>query len=213
MPRAQSMRPMISREFVERERRRRFVAAAADLTHEFGAGGVTVSLLVKRAGTARNTFYDLFTSQEDCLRFGIGEAHRRLLAPVREAEGGREWGVEVRDAVAGFYGAIAEEPNLASLLLIHSYAVDPYGEHGLNDAVGDLSELIARGRRDGSGGDAAPAIPLADEYYACGALSVASQALLRGEADQLPERAADVTPMIASAYLSATEVDRIMPLR
>jgi AcrR family transcriptional regulator len=209
--RAPSMRPMISREFVERERRRRFVVAAADLTHERGVGGVTVSLLVKRAGTARNTFYDLFTSQEDCLRYGIGEAHRRLLAPVREAEGGSEWVLEVRDAIAGFYGQVAAEPNLASLLLIHSFAVDPAGEHGMEDALGDLRELFARGRDGAPKGS--PPSPLSEETFAHTTLSVASQALLRGEADELPRRADEVTPLIASAYISVTEVERILPLR
>jgi AcrR family transcriptional regulator len=209
--RAPSMRPMISREFIERERRRRFVVAAAHRTQERGGGGVTVSLLVKRAGTARNTFYDLFSSQEDCLRYGATEAHRRLLAPVRDVEDGTEWVLGVRDAIAGFYGAVAEEPNLAALLLIHSYAVDPAGEHGLRDALEDLRVLFAKGR-DAAAEDSGPN-SLCDETFAHTTLSVASQALLRGEAEELPGRADEVVPLIASAYINVTEVERILPLR
>ncbi len=204
---------MVSREFVESERRRRFAVAAADLAHERGFDGVSVGVPVSRAASSRGTFYELFSNRDDCLRYAIEVARERLLAPVREVDTGSGWATGMRDAVGGFYGAVAAEPNFAALLLVHSYVVGPeLGEDGLGGAVSDLRELIARGR-EVSVEPPALESPLLDEYYACGVIAVASRALVRGEADQLPRQTQEVAHLIASAYLDASEVERILPLR
>jgi AcrR family transcriptional regulator len=211
--RSVARRPKISRDFIKRERRRSFVAAVADLSHEIGPLEISVGQIVDRAKSSRNTFYELFSNRQDCLRYAVEEAADRLLAPVREVDTEKEWAVGMRDAVGGFYGAVAAEPNLAELLLLHSFAVGRGGDgDGPDGGVADLRELIARGRE---AADPSPAIhgPLIDEYYACGVLAVASRALLRGEAENLPRQTQEVACLIAMAYLDVSEVQRILPLR
>jgi len=94
-------RPLLSRTFIEAERRRRFAAAAAAIAHERGPRAVTAARICARAHSARNTFYELFASVEDCLRFGVGEAGERILEPLRSAAGEGEWLPEVELALAG----------------------------------------------------------------------------------------------------------------
>lgn len=51
---------MLSQEFVERHKRRRFVVAIAELAHEFGIGEVTATGVCSLAHSARSTYYELF---------------------------------------------------------------------------------------------------------------------------------------------------------
>ncbi len=117
-----SRRPRISRRYLERRRRRRYVDAAAELLHEFGREGPTVTNLVRLAGTARGSFYEVFDSAEDCIAYGIAVAADELFATLAAQDGGGEWTAELHEAVAGFYGAAAAGPILAELFLIHSAA-------------------------------------------------------------------------------------------
>ncbi len=59
-------RQRLSREFIARHQRARIVTALAEETNERGYRAVTVADIVRRAGIARNTFYDNFASKEDC---------------------------------------------------------------------------------------------------------------------------------------------------
>jgi hypothetical protein len=124
-----------------------------------------------------------------------------------------DWAQDLSDSLGTFYGAVAAEPNLAELLLVHSFALGLGSDgHGMEGAVADLSAIIAKGRGAGAEGAPTPG-PLSDETFARAALSLASQALVRGEASELPDRAPEVATVIASAYLTVSEVAPILPRR
>ena len=83
-----SMRPppgrqRLSREFIARHQRARIVAALAEETMDKGYRAVTVADIVRRAGIARNTFYDNFSSKEDCFLATQDFAVEETLAPRR----------------------------------------------------------------------------------------------------------------------------------
>ena len=56
----------LPREFIAQHQRARIIAALAEETVEKGYRAVTVADIVRRAGIARNTFYENFRSKEDC---------------------------------------------------------------------------------------------------------------------------------------------------
>jgi AcrR family transcriptional regulator len=56
----------LPREFIAQHQRARIIAALAEETVEKGYRAVTVADIVRRAGIARNTFYENFSSKEDC---------------------------------------------------------------------------------------------------------------------------------------------------
>ena len=59
-------RQQLSREFIAQHQRARIIAALAEETVAKGYRAVTVADIVRRAGIARNTFYENFSSKEDC---------------------------------------------------------------------------------------------------------------------------------------------------
>jgi AcrR family transcriptional regulator len=117
---AASRRPRVSRDFLEHHRRRRLIHAAAEILHEFGGSGLTVANVVQVAGVARNSFYEVFGGLEDLISYATGVASEELFAGLADEPSGSEWLIEVHEAIASFYGRVADEPLLAELLLIHA---------------------------------------------------------------------------------------------
>ena len=207
-PPGRGARPRISRAFVEEHRRRRYAEAAAELLHEFGREGATVTNLVRLAGTARNSYYDVFGSAEDCIDYGVALAAEELFAPVRGQEGGGIWIREVATAVAGFYVAVAERPLQAEFLLIHSAICrSATGRSALPRAIDGLAALLGRGRAEclAEGRPAPP--PLLDEYLAWAVAAPAAASVRTPEVADLPQKSAGVSALVGSYYLGpeATE--------
>jgi AcrR family transcriptional regulator len=203
-------RPVLPREFIEANRRRSFVLAAAEAAHDAGICAVTAGLLCRNARSARTTFYDHFDNVNHCLRYGIKEAVERLFAPVREAGGkGREWLLEVDRAIAGFYAAAAAEPLLAELLLVHSIAVPLRdGDPDLDTGVDAMAALLVGGRGQIPTGSAP--VPLAEEYLSRVIISMAVLKLRQGEAETLPALSREMTLLVGDTYLDIAETGRIL---
>jgi AcrR family transcriptional regulator len=120
--RTPSRRPRISRAYLEAHRRRRFVDATGEILHEFGRRGATTTNVIRLAGGARNSFYEVFSSIEDCIAYGIGLAEAELFAGLEELPGEDGWPTELQAAIGSFYEAVSARPLQAELLLIHSAA-------------------------------------------------------------------------------------------
>jgi AcrR family transcriptional regulator len=204
-------RPLLSRAYIERHRRRRFVLAAAELAHDQGTAAVTAGKISRRARSSKMTFYDLFGSAEDCLSYGVEEAHELLLAPIREAGHEREWLLEVEDAIAGFATAVATEPLLSELLLVHSFGIEsPRAERGYEASVDELCALFARGREAAALLGLGDAPPLAEEFLARMVISSASLGLMRPGGPQTPSQRREIVFMIGNTYLGLEETGRLL---
>jgi AcrR family transcriptional regulator len=205
-------RPRISREFVFLHRRRRFALAAAEVVHEFGIHGVTVGILVQLAGTARNSFYDVFGSANDCLAFAVADAHERLFEPVRAARGEGEWLVEVEAAIAGFYREVAADPLAAELFLIHSFGVGLGPEDvSFETGAADLERSLGGGRAAAAAGSGPPVPRLAEEYWGRVVLAGAEGALRRQDLAALPGLATELALLIGSSFLGAEVAAEALP--
>jgi AcrR family transcriptional regulator len=169
-------RPRISREYLEEHRRRRYVEAVAELLHEFGRQGLSVSNIVSVAGTARNSFYEVFSGSEEFIAYGIEVAVGDLFAVLDAQDGEGDWLSEVGEAIAGFYGTVAERPLLAERFLIHSASsrVDR-GRTATLAGVERFATLLVRGRAEaGVAGRGAPPAS-AEEYFSRAIVSLAAR--------------------------------------
>jgi AcrR family transcriptional regulator len=86
-----SRRPRISRDYLGTNRRGRYLDALAELLHEFGREGATVTNVVRLAGTARNSFYEVFGGIEDLIAYGIGVSVDELFANLAAQDGKGDW--------------------------------------------------------------------------------------------------------------------------
>jgi AcrR family transcriptional regulator len=116
-------RHALPREFVAQHQRARIIEALAEEIEDKGYRAVTVADIVRRAGVARNTFYEHFSSKEDCFlaasEYAVDEALRR----VREAAAGIEgWPAQVNAGLAAFLGYVVEQPALARTCVVEALA-------------------------------------------------------------------------------------------
>jgi AcrR family transcriptional regulator len=191
------VRPEISRDFVLEHRRSRLAAAAAELLHGLGRSELTVGMLVHGAGTARNSFYEVFENLNGCLAFAVNDATDQLLRPVRAAAGTGEWQLGLREGIMGFYDAVVEDPLGAELVLIHSFSIELGPDQaGFEEAVGDLVRLLTAGRISAT----APP-PLAEEYWARVTMAGAAAALRDGDLARLSGLASQLSDLIDTCFL------------
>jgi AcrR family transcriptional regulator len=188
-------RPLLSQAFVDEHKRERCALALADTVHEVGVWETTVALVTKRAQVARTTFYGLFTSQKDALRYACELGNRRLREAIeRAAQEPAPWNARVEAAVEAMLEAAQSEPHLIELCLLHgSGRLDPrVGPHD-EELIETLVALLAEGRRERENG-AAPG-----ELLAHGVLSVIARRLRRDEAESLSELSGQLTEFAIDA--------------
>ena len=160
---------------------------------------------------ARNTFYGLFESATDCLRHGILEGFQRLLEPVRRPSQGEPWLDQVDLAVGGFFAAVAAEPLLAELCLVHSFGVAEGGENPDFEAgVESIAALLSGGRKAAAGARGRPEPPApTEQFLARTIVSLAAGKVRRGEAATLPDHRGEMVLLVASSYFGIEEGSRM----
>lgn len=169
----------LSREEVVASQRERMLRALADTTADKGFVGTSVADILRVAGVSRETFYQQFTSKEDCFLSAYDEAVTILLgrmasAPVQdtsdEAAAAEDERIVRLDRVLGSYlEAIAAEPAFARVFLLEVFAVGPVAfarrAAGQERFSAMLAELV------GAGDDA-------DARFAAEALVAATSSLV-----------------------------------
>src|ERR1700743_3105155 len=150
-------RPRLSREFIARHQRARIVAALAEETMEKGYRAVTVADIVRRAGIARNTFYDNFSSKEDCFLatqdYAVEESLRRVVDAATEKEG---WEARLAAGLGAFLEYVASEPALPRTCLVEGLSAGD-AAHGRNEqSLQAFLPLLRIGREDSPHGDELP---------------------------------------------------------
>jgi AcrR family transcriptional regulator len=207
-------RPQISREFLEKHRRRRYVEAAAELLHEFGRQGPSVANIVRMAGTARNSFYEVFASGEDCIAYGIGVAVEELFATLDAQDGKGEWPAELRESISGFYGAVAADPVLAELFLIHSAASRlDHGRTSARAGAARFGDLRRRGRAEAEIRGGRPLPASAEEYFSRAIVSLAARRVRAPEVEALSHESGPMAALVVGFYLGSEQPSRALPVR
>ncbi len=195
-------RPQISRAFVEEHRRRRFVVAVAELLHEFGRQELSVATIVRLAGSARNSFYDTFANADECIAYGVEIAAADLFAPLGALDGEGDWATVLSEAIGDFYSAVAAEPLLAELLLIHSLACrSEAAREAWRAAPGHFARLLGRGRVEAEARGHRRLPPSSEEYFGQVIVSVAERRIRQDRVEELPGEGVGVAATIAGCYL------------
>src|ERR1700709_774352 len=107
--------------FVAPHQRAGVVAALAEETMSRGYRAVTVADIVRRAGIARNTFYDNFSSKEDCFLatqdYAVEESLARVVEAAADADG---WEALTVAGLGAFLKYVADEPALARTCIVEA---------------------------------------------------------------------------------------------
>ena len=197
-----TVRPQLSRAFIEDVRRRRCADAAAEILHEFGRDGLTVGNLVSVAGTSRASFYEIFSGVEDCLAYTARLADEEVFASLDAQRGEGDWPTEVRSAIAGFYEAVSANPLLAETLLVHARSSRTDDGREIAWSVARRFEpLLRRGRREARArGRRLPGEAI-DAALSGAIVSLATQRVRGPEVEELPQESEPTTTLVLGFYL------------
>jgi AcrR family transcriptional regulator len=155
-------RHQLSRSDVAARQRARMLRAMAEVLTERGYVDTPVAAVLERAGVSRETFYQQFSSKQDCfiaaLEDAIGRLADTLDAVLSKATGSPLERYEV--LLAGYLDAVATRPAIARLFLIETYAAGPEAMRRRLELQRQFVDAVVRifGARSAAGRFAAEAL-------------------------------------------------------
>jgi len=110
----------LTRAFVVSNQRERIIDALAAVCARKGYRATTVEDVIAEAGVSRRTFYDLFTSKQQCFLVAYEVQMERVLEAVERAYSACEgsWSECMASALRTLLSLLIAEPNRARLLLV-----------------------------------------------------------------------------------------------
>lgn len=173
-----------------------------------GYRAVTVADIVRRAGIARNTFYDNFSSKEDCYlaayEFAVEEALRRVVAAAGEIE---TWPARVNAGLAAFLHYVAAEPALARTCIVEVLSVGPAATERYERSVQSFVQLFRLGRKVSPHGEELP--DTLEETIVGGLFWIIYQRIVMGQAERIEELLPELVEFSLTPYLGAEAAKRV----
>ncbi|HEY2770507.1 MAG TPA: TetR/AcrR family transcriptional regulator [Solirubrobacteraceae bacterium] len=113
----------LTREQVAGAQRARMLRAIADAMSERGYVATTVADVIERAGTSRETFYQQFSSKQDCFLAAYEVAAAAILAELERQANSEGTPLErFERALDAYLTALAAEPEFARLFMVEVYS-------------------------------------------------------------------------------------------
>ncbi|HXQ88260.1 MAG TPA: TetR/AcrR family transcriptional regulator, partial [Solirubrobacterales bacterium] len=198
----------LPREFIARHQRARIIAALAEETAEKGYRAVTVAHIVKRAGIARNTFYENFGSKEECFLAAQDYAMTTALERVVDAAGEIDvWPGRVRAGLNAFLVYVSEEPALARTCMVEALSAGPASMKYYEESQQAFVSLFQLGRDVSPHGRELP--DTLEEALIGGVFWIVYQRLTAAEPDSIADLMEELTEFILTPYLGPDEASEI----
>jgi AcrR family transcriptional regulator len=180
----------------------RIIGALAAETFEKGYQQVTVADIVRRAGTARNTFYENFRSKEDCFLATQEFAMSAALERVVEAAGNlQSWPQRVRAGLTAFLSYVVDEPALARTCMVEALSAGPAAVEYYEKSQQAFVSLFRLGRDVSPHGADLP--ETLEEAIIGGVFWIVYQRLAAGEVSAIPELLGELIEFALTPYLGA----------
>jgi AcrR family transcriptional regulator len=200
-------REPLPQEFVNRHRRARIISALVEETAARGYRAVTVADIVARAGVARNTFYDNFSSKEDCFLAAQQGALDTALGRVVEAAGALEsWPARVKAGIAAFLRYVASEPALARTCMVEALSAGPAAAERYEQSVQAFVPLLRIGRTVSPRGAELP--ETYEEALTGGILEVINHRVVAGETERIEELLPELVELALTPYIGPEAAKR-----
>ncbi len=169
---------------------------------EKGYRAVTVADIVRRAGIARNTFYENFSSKEDCFLAAQQYAMNAVLEQVVDAAGEiSNWPQRVEAGLGAFLDYVAHEPALARTCMVEALAAGPGSVHYYEESLQAFVSLFRIGRDVSPHGGDLPAT--LEEALIGGVFWILYQRLLLAETERIEELLPELVEFTLTPYLGA----------
>jgi AcrR family transcriptional regulator len=206
MPPSPERHPL-PREFIAQHQRARIISALAEETAEQGYRAVTVADIVRRAGIARNTFYENFSSKEDCFlaasEFAVEEALRRVVDAAVEVD---SWPARVNSGLAALLHYVAGEPALARTCIVEALSAGPVAIERYERSIQAFVPLFRMGRMVSPHGEELP--ETLEETIVGGIFWIIYQRIVFGQTEQIEELLPELAEFSLTPYLGTGAAKR-----
>jgi AcrR family transcriptional regulator len=205
--RAQPGKHPLSREFIAQHQRARIIAALAAETVEKGYRAVTVADIVRRAGIARNTFYENFSSKEDCFlaasEFAVKEALSRVVDAAAQVDA---WPARVNAGLAAFLHYVAAEPALARTCIVEALSAGPAAVERYERSIQAFVPFFRMGRKVAPKGESLPGT--LEETIVGGIFWIVYQRIVMGQVEEIEQLLPELTEFSLTPYVGAEAAKR-----
>jgi len=200
-------RQQLSREFITQHQRSRIIAALAEETVARGYRAVTVADIVRRAGIARNTFYENFSSKQDCFLatqdHAVEEALRRVVEAATKVD---SWQARVDAGLTAFLHYVASEPALARTCIVEAISAGPASLARYEESLQSFIPLFRIGRKVSPRGEELP--ETLEETVIGGIFWVIYQRIIRGETEQIEQLRSEMVEFALTPYIGGEAAKR-----
>jgi AcrR family transcriptional regulator len=196
----------LPREFVVHNQRERLIAGLAEAIAENGYSGTTIAHITRHAAVSRRTFYEHFSSKDECFVAAydtVMEELRERVSTAFEAE--EDWPHAVKAGIGAMLEFLAAEPHLARLCMVEALVAGPVVVERYDAAIRSFVPYFQQGREGRAPEVLARLSPTTEEALVGGMVSLISRRIIAGKAEQLEELLPDLVEFTLTPYLGSAE--------
>jgi AcrR family transcriptional regulator len=200
-------RHLIPSDFVSQNQRERMLLATAELVAERGYQKTTIELIAKTSRVALVTFYEHFSSKEECFLAAFDEsvaAAKEVFAELLDAE--EPWLEQISAGLEIFLEMVVKEQARAKLCIVEAQAA---GSASLARYQAMLESVAPRLREGRELNPRASRLPDGLEVAIAGGIAwLVHQRLVAGEADGLKALLPEMLQVTLTPYVGEVEAGR-----
>jgi AcrR family transcriptional regulator len=200
----------LPREFVTHNQRERLIAGLAEAVAENGYSGTTIAHITRHAAVSRRTFYEHFSSKDECFVAAYDTVMVELRERVSEGfEEADDWPHAVRSGIAAMLAFLAAEPQLARLSMVEALVAGPVVIEHYDAAIQSFVPYFRSGREGRPPEVLARLSPTTEEALVGGMVSLISRRIIAGKAGDLEELLPDLVEFTLTPYLGSQEAAEV----
>ncbi len=200
----------LPREFVVHNQRERLIAGLAEAIAENGYSGTTIAHITRHAAVSRRTFYEHFSSKDECFVAAYDTVMAELRDRVSAAfEGADDWPHAVKAGIGAMLEFLAAEPSLARLCMVEALVAGPVVVERYDAAIQSFVPYFQSGREGRPPEVLARLSPTTEEALVGGMVSLISRRIIAGRAEELEELLPDLVEFTLTPYVGSAEAAKL----
>lgn len=200
----------LPREFVVQNQRERLIAGLAEAVAENGYAGTTIAHITRQAAVSRRTFYEHFSSKDECFVAAYDSVMTALRKQVGEAfDGEKEWPQAVKAGIRAMLEFLTREPNLARLSMVEALVAGPVVIERYDAAIHSLVPYFEAGREGRSKDVLAGLSSTTEEALVGGMVSLISRRIFADRSGELESLLPDLVEFTLTPYLGTAEAAKV----
>lgn len=200
-------RHLVPPDFVAQNQRERMLLATAELVAERGYQKTTIELIAKTARVALSTFYEQFSSKEECFLAAFDETVASAAEVFEELiDPEQDWADQIASGLEIFLEMVVKEPARARLCIVEAQAA---GGASMARYQAMLEQVAPKLREGRTHNPRASRLPDGLEVAIVGGLAwLVHQRLLAGRVDDIKGLLPEMLQVTLTPYVGEVEAGR-----